>query len=96
MTCPLCDDTGWKAIDQDGTRRVARCECWRERIPTQSLAQASIPPRYQRCEFSNFLTYPNDRLLNAVAAASVAVGITATICYGCRPGPAYRLRCPMP
>jgi DNA replication protein DnaC len=67
--CPLCDNTGWKSIDEDHTRRVVRCECWRDQVTKQSLAQANIPPRYQRCEFSNFLTYPNERLLNAVAAA---------------------------
>ena len=67
--CLLCDDTGWKPADQGGTRRVVRCECWREQAVTQALAQASIPHRYQRCEFSSFVTYPNDRLLNAVASA---------------------------
>jgi DNA replication protein DnaC len=67
--CELCDDTGWKPEDENGTRRVVRCECWREQTVKQALVQASIPPRYQRCEFSNFVTYPNDRLLNAVASA---------------------------
>jgi DNA replication protein DnaC len=67
--CLLCDDTGWKPADESGTRRVVRCECWREQAVNQALAQASIPPRYQRCEFSSFITYPNDRLLNAVASA---------------------------
>ena len=69
MSCPLCDDTGWKPIEDNGVRRVVRCDCWRERASVQALAQANIPPRYAACEFSNFITYPNDRLLNAVAAA---------------------------
>lgn len=69
MSCPLCDDTGWKPIEDDAVRRVVRCDCWRERASAQALAQANIPPRYAACEFSNFVTYPNDRLLNAVAAA---------------------------
>lgn len=67
--CPLCDDTGWKAIEENGVRRVVRCDCWREQAAKQALEQAGIPPRYQRCEFSTFVTYPNDRLLNAVALA---------------------------
>ena len=68
--CALCDDTGWKpVVDEDGTRRVVRCDCWREQAARLALEQASIPARYQRCEFSNFITYPNDRLLNAVALA---------------------------
>ena len=69
MPCPLCDDTGWKPIEDNAVRRVVRCECWRERASVQALVQANIPPRYAACEFSNFITYPNDRLLNAVASA---------------------------
>src|SRR6476661_3754246 len=69
MPCPLCDDTGWKPVDEKGIRRVVRCDCWREKAASQALADARIPPRYQGCEFSNFVTYPNDRLLNAVNSA---------------------------
>jgi DNA replication protein DnaC len=69
MSCALCDDTGWKPVDDQGVRRVVRCDCRQAEAITQSLALAKIPPRYQRCEFSNFVTYPNDRLLNAVASA---------------------------
>jgi len=67
--CPLCDDTGWKPLDIDGVRRVVRCDCWRDKAAAAALAQANIPARYQKCEFSNFVTYANDRLLNAVDAA---------------------------
>ena len=69
MSCPLCDDTGWKPVDEKGIRRVVRCECWRDKTVKQALADVRIPARYERCEFSNFVTYPNDRLLNAVASA---------------------------
>jgi DNA replication protein DnaC len=69
MPCPLCDDTGWKPIEENAVRRVVRCDCWRERASVQALAQANVPPRYAACEFSNFITYSNDRLLNAVASA---------------------------
>jgi DNA replication protein DnaC len=67
-TCPLCDDTGWKAIDEDGTRRVVRCECWRENVGRQRLEDAKIPKRYQHCTFANFTTY-NESLQHAQAAA---------------------------
>jgi DNA replication protein DnaC len=69
MVCPLCDDTGWKPVEENGTRRVVRCDCWRDQIGRKRLAEANIPARYDRCEFSNFVTYPNDQLLNAVASA---------------------------
>lgn len=67
--CPLCDDTGWKPLDENGVRRVVRCDCWRDRSARQALANANVPPRYVACEFSTFITYPNDRLLKAVESA---------------------------
>jgi DNA replication protein DnaC len=69
MPCPICDDTGWKAVEERGVRRVVRCDCWRDKAAAEALAQAEIPARYARCEFSNFITYANDRLLSAVASA---------------------------
>ena len=68
--CPLCDDTGWKPIDDPGTgaRRVARCDCWREQIGRQRLADANIPKRYQHCTLDNFLVY-NESLERAVVQA---------------------------
>lgn len=65
----MCDDTGWKPLDDNGVHRVVRCDCWHERMGRDRLAAADIPPRYQRCEFSNFVTYPNDQLLKAVDSA---------------------------
>ncbi len=80
MPCPLCDDTGWKPTEENGSagglaassgrgRRVVRCDCWLERVASEALAQANIPARYNACEFASFITYPNDRLLNTVNAA---------------------------
>jgi DNA replication protein DnaC len=68
MPCPVCDDTGWKAVEQDGVRRVARCECWRDRIVDKLLADARIPRRYQHCDLDNFLVY-NEQLTKAVGQA---------------------------
>lgn len=69
IACAFCEDTGWKPVDEHGVRRVVRCDCWREQVTAQALSFAKIPARYRRCEFSNFITYPNERLLNAVKAA---------------------------
>ena len=68
MTCPLCDDTGWQPVDVEGARRVVRCECWRESIGRQRLADANIPKRYLHCTLANFAAY-NPSLDQAVAAA---------------------------
>lgn len=33
------------------------------------LAEAGIPPRYQKCSFSSFITYPNEKLRRVLAKA---------------------------
>jgi DNA replication protein DnaC len=68
MACAICDDTGWKPIEERGVRRVVRCDCWRERIGRSRLADANIPRRYQHCTLANFLAY-NESLERAVAMA---------------------------
>ena len=76
MPCPLCDDTGWKPVDTTGSgqgvRRVVRCECWRDQIGQQRLADANIPKRYQHCTLQNFLAY-NESLEGAVRKAARVV-----------------------
>jgi DNA replication protein DnaC len=69
MPCPRCDDTGWRAIDRDGVRRVERCDCWQETVTARLLADARMPPRYARCTLENFVLYPNERLIAAVTHA---------------------------
>lgn len=68
MACPLCDDTGWKPIEQDGVRRVTRCDCWRERMSETLLSSARIPRRYQHCDLESFQAY-NEQLRKALAYA---------------------------
>ena len=68
MGCPLCDDTGWKPVHRDGVRRVVRCDCWRETVGQQRLAEANIPRRYQHCTIANFAVY-NESLERAAAQA---------------------------
>jgi DNA replication protein DnaC len=67
--CPLCDDTGWKPVDDKGVRRVARCDCWRERIAKDRLGSSLIPPRYKHCTLESVRAY-NDPLRKAVASAT--------------------------
>jgi len=66
--CSYCDDTGWKPIDENGIRRVVRCECWRERVGQQRLGDANIPKRYLHCTLDNFTSY-NESLTQAVVKA---------------------------
>jgi DNA replication protein DnaC len=68
MACAVCDDTGWKPIEERGVRQVVRCDCWRERVGQSRLADANIPRRYQHCTLANFLAY-NESLERAVAMA---------------------------
>ena len=72
MPCPLCDDTGWKPIEEKGgsvgVRRVERCDCWRGTVSRQRLAGANVPKRYQHCTIANFTAY-NESLQRAVLLA---------------------------
>jgi DNA replication protein DnaC len=68
MPCPLCDDTGWKPVDERGVRRVVRCDCWREQVGQSRLVDANIPKRYLHCTLGNFTAY-NESLERAVAQA---------------------------
>ncbi len=70
MSCPLCDDTGWKPVEDGatGVRRVVRCDCWRDNVGRLRLADANIPKRYLHCTLANFTAY-NESLERAVAYA---------------------------
>jgi DNA replication protein DnaC len=69
MPCSLCDDTGWKPVDEAGVRRVERCDCWRQGLTARLLEQARVPPRYRKCDLDTFVTYPNEKLVGAVKQA---------------------------
>jgi DNA replication protein DnaC len=66
--CTICDDTGWKAIEGDGVRRVVRCDCWQSEHMRRLFEEARIPIRYRRCGFDNFQIYPNEKLINTITA----------------------------
>jgi DNA replication protein DnaC len=68
MSCPLCDGTGWKPVDDNAVRRVVRCDCWRDSVGHHRLLEAAIPTRYQHCTIANFTVY-NESLERAVAQA---------------------------
>ncbi len=68
MACPLCDDTGWKPVDDHGIRRVTRCDCWRNSLGSRLMADARIPRRYQHCDLDSFVPY-NETLERTVAYA---------------------------
>jgi DNA replication protein DnaC len=68
MPCPLCEDTGWRRVDEAGVSRVVRCDCWREQVGQKHLAEANIPKRYLHCTLATFTAY-NETLEKAVAEA---------------------------
>lgn len=69
MPCELCDDTGWRPVEDNGVRRVVRCDCKRTEAGQMRLASANIPKRYQHCTIANFTAY-NESLKKAAARAS--------------------------
>src|SRR5262245_18300554 len=76
IPCPLCDDTGWKPVEEAasnggsrGVRRVVRCDCWRRTLSEKRLADANIPKRYQHCTIDKLRAY-NDSLQEAVDSAA--------------------------
>jgi DNA replication protein DnaC len=69
MKCARCEDTGWRAVERDGVRRVERCDCWNETVTAQLLVDARVPPRYGRCTLENFVLYPNEKLIAALTHA---------------------------
>jgi DNA replication protein DnaC len=69
MSCPLCDDTGWKPVAVGDVRRVERCDCWRDGLTAKLFDQARVPPRYRKCELDSFVIYPNEALISAVRQA---------------------------
>jgi DNA replication protein DnaC len=54
VACAICEDTGWRTITIEGVSRVARCECWQQRLSQSLLKSARIPRGYSHCELSNF------------------------------------------
>ena len=69
MICSVCSDTGWLLRSVEGVERAFRCECWRSALTRRLVDEARIPGRYQKCDFSSFVSYENERLTRAVKKA---------------------------
>jgi DNA replication protein DnaC len=52
--CPQCGGTGWRPVERDGVRLVARCVCEKAQHSESLLKSAQIPRRYEHCAFENF------------------------------------------
>ena len=53
MSCPICDDTGWKPVEATGVRRVVRCECWQSEHARRLFEEAN-PPALSALRFREF------------------------------------------
>ncbi len=86
MPCPLCDDTGWKPID-DATASAASsaATAGATRSGSSRLADANIPKRYQHCTLDNFTAY-NESLEQAADQGAAHRRVVS----GGRPGAAAR------
>lgn len=60
--CPQCGGTGWRPVERDGVRLVARCECEKAQHSDSLLKAAQIPRRYEHCDFESFDTRPDASL----------------------------------
>lgn len=84
MACDICNGTGWTV----GERGAERCRCWLDTVTSRLIDEARIPPRYSRCTIDNFVTYPNEKLMNALAQARrFAAAFPATTKGLCLIGP---------
>ena len=54
MACPICNDTRWKSIDDDGVERVVRCDCWRDALVDRLVEAARIPARFAKAELETY------------------------------------------
>ena len=82
MACAHCGGTGWKPVDDDGVRRVIRCDCWREALTGRLLGDARIPPRYHRCDLDGFVVYSNEKLQKAVVKGRAFAGAFPVVDQG--------------
>ncbi|PYT76220.1 MAG: DNA replication protein DnaC [Acidobacteria bacterium] len=61
--CPLCGGTGWKLVPRgDGSpgKMATGCDCSMENRAERVIKRASIPKRYETCDFESFVTDLDD------------------------------------
>lgn len=54
--CPLCDGSGLRILEQNGSRFAQPCTCRMQLRSDRVLRQASIPKRYEHCFLSEYVT----------------------------------------
>jgi DNA replication protein DnaC len=54
VSCPVCNGTGWKLVEDQGREAVKRCECFQKDQLERLVANAHVPARYQACSFDTF------------------------------------------
>lgn len=52
--CQVCNGTEWETVEEDGIKKVKRCQCFYEKRRKSLLEAAMIPPRYKECSFNSF------------------------------------------
>lgn len=67
--CRLCGGTGWQLVQNAGTTRVKRCDCFRQNHSEQLIRLAEIPTLHGESEFSTYDTGSSHTL----AAAKITV-----------------------
>lgn len=53
--CEQCKGAGWLIVMEAGVERAKRCDCARVHAGDKIYSTARIPPRYQECEFDNYV-----------------------------------------
>lgn len=67
--CRACDDTGFVPVEQDGVRRVQRCECWHRQ---QRLYAEDVPKEFWAADLANYRAMPGNTAALEAARAFLA------------------------
>jgi DNA replication protein DnaC len=70
--CRDCGGTGW-VPSTEGSNRVARCACRKQRDLERLIRDADLPPRYRHCTLQGFSTVHNDPACRAQLVRAVAL-----------------------
>lgn len=52
--CEVCNGTDWESVEEEGIKKVKRCQCFYEKRRISLLETARIPARYKECSFNSF------------------------------------------
>lgn len=52
--CPICEGSGFRIIDRNGTRFAEDCTCRLQFRADRLLLQARVPPRYDSCSLDSY------------------------------------------